>query len=183
MATKTKLVTYDDYRNLPNDGKRYEIIGGELFMTPAPGTVYQRISHKILVQINNYVEKHNLGEFFDAPIDVVLSMTDLVQPDLVYISKEREQIVTKKNIVEAPDLVVEILSENTKTVDRNRKKDLYEKYNVKEYWIVDPAEMQVDQFVLQNEQFVLRSKLEKSDTLTSNVIEDLSMNLDKIFVS
>lgn len=183
MATKTRLVTYDDYRDLPNDGKRYEIIGGELFMAPAPSTEHQRILRKLMVNLSNYVETHNLGEIFFAPIDVVLSMTDLVQPDLVFISKEREQIITKKNIVAAPDLVIEILSENTKDTDRNHKKELYEKYKVKEYWIVDPVEMQVDQFVLQDEQFVLRSKLEKSDTLTSNIIEDLSMNLDKIFVS
>lgn len=183
MATKTKLVTYDDYRDLPNDGKRYEIIGGELFMTPAPGTEHQRILGKLYNSVSTLIENKNIGEIFMAPVDVILSMTDVVQPDLVFISKEREQIVTKKNIVEAPDLVVEILSENTKTVDRNRKKDLYEKYKVKEYWIVDPAEMQVDQFVLQDGQFILQSTLEKYDTLTSTIIEDLSMNLDKIFVS
>lgn len=183
MATKTKLVTYDDYRDFPNDGKRYEIIGGELYTTPAPSTEHQRILGKLYNSISTHIENKNIGEIFMAPVDVILSMTNVVQPDLVFISKEREQIVTKKNIVEAPDLGVEILSINTKTVDRNRKKELYEKYKVKEYWIVDPAEMQVDQFILQDEQFVLRSTLEKSDTLTSNIIEDLSMNLDKIFVS
>lgn len=72
-------------------------------------------------------------------------MTDVVQPDLVFVSKKREKIITRKNIVEAPDLVVEIISEHTEAIDRNRKKTLYERYQVQEYWIVDPTEKQIEQ--------------------------------------
>ncbi len=181
MATQTKLVTYDDYRKLPNDGKRYEIIEGELFMTPAPSTRHQRILGKLYKLISNYVEEKDLGEVLMAPVDVVLSMMDVVQPDLIYVSKDRENITTKKNIVAAPDLVIEILSENTAPIDQNRKKTLYEKYGVKEYWIVDPDENYITQYSLQEDAFALHAELDESEKLTSKVIEGYVLPLADVF--
>jgi len=96
MVTQNKLVTYDDYQNLPDDGKRYEIIGGKLYIAPSPNTLHQRISRKLEYELEDYIRKHNSGEIFTAPMDVVLSMTDVVQPDLMYISKERSRIITDK---------------------------------------------------------------------------------------
>jgi Uma2 family endonuclease len=108
-------------------------------------------------------------------------MTDVVQPDLMFISNERSHIVTEKNIVDAPDLVVEIISEGTKVRDQTTKKALYEKYGVKEYWIVYPDEKKVEQFILQNEQLVLNETFEKSEKLTSKVIDGFSVPLKEIF--
>ena len=181
MDTKTKLVTYDDYQNLPDDGNRYEIMGGELFMTPAPSTNHQRISRKLLIALNNYVEREGIGEVFDAPIDVVLSMTDVVQPDLLFVSKEREHIITKKNIVAAPDLVAEIISEHTETIDRTRKKDLYAQYGVKEYWLVYPEEKQIERYTLAGEAFELTGTIAGQDSLTSEIMDGFSIQLDEIF--
>lgn len=183
MDTKTKLVTYDDYRKLPDDGNRYEIIGGELLMTPAPSTSHQRISRKLLIGLSNYIEQENIGEVLYAPVDVVLSMTDVVQPDLVFISKEREHIITKKNIVAAPDLIVEIVSEHTETIDRIRKKELYEQYGVKEYWIVYPEEKQIELYTLKNKSFELTGTFAEPDKLTSKVIDGFSIQLTEIFNS
>jgi|AntRauTorckE6833_2_1112554.scaffolds.fasta_scaffold85826_1 Uma2 family endonuclease len=183
MAAKTTLVTYDDYQNLPDDGKRYEIIGGELFMTPAPSTLHQRILRKLLVKLDIYIEEHGLGEVFSAPTDVILSMTDVVEPDLLFISKKQLKIITKKNIVETPNLVMEILSKNTAAVDRNQKKALYERYGVKEYWIVNPEEKQIEQYVLQDESFALNAQLGASEKLTSKVIEGFSLYLPDVFAS
>ena len=183
MATQIKLVTYDDYRNLPDDGKRYEIIEGELFMTPSPKTIHQRISHKLEYKLESYIQKHRSGEIFHAPMDVVLSMTDVVQPDILFISKERSHVITENNIVEAPDWVAEITSESTKVRDQTTKKALYEKYGVKEYWIVYPDDEKVEQFVLQDEKLELQKTVEKSGTLKSEVISGFSLPLKEAFAS
>lgn len=181
MDTKTTLVTYDDYRNLPDDGNRYEIIGGELLMTPAPNTKHQRISHKLEYELEDYIQEHRSGEIFDAPMDVVLSMTDVVQPDLMYISNERSQIITERNIVDIPDLIVEIISETTKVTDQTRKKTLYEKHGLKEYWLVYPDDEKVEQFILQDKKLALNKTFEKSDMLSSKTIEGFTIELNAIF--
>src|SRR5699024_3456521 len=181
MATKTTLVTYDDYRNLPDDGKRYEIIEGRLLMTPAPHTIHQRILGKLYKSISNYTEEQNIGEIFIAPVDVILSMTNVVQPDLMFIAKERSHIITEKNVVAAPDLVAEITSESTKVRDQTTKKALYEKYGVKEYWIIYPDDEKVEQFILQDEKLVLQKTVGKSDLLKPKVISGLSIALEEVF--
>jgi Uma2 family endonuclease len=181
MATQTKLITYDDYRTLPDDGKRYEIIGGELFMTAAPIINHQLISQNIESRLDRYLQEHNIGKYFHAQVDVVLSMTDVVQPDIFYISNERSHIISEKNIIAAPDLAVEIISEGTKIIDQTTKKDLYEKYGVKEYWIVYPAEEKIDQFLLQDEKLELNETFEKTETLSTKVIPGFSVSLEKIF--
>lgn len=183
MAIKTlsRLTTYDDYRQLPDDGKLYQIIGGELYMAPAPTTIHQRISRKLLRFLDNHITQNNLGEVLYAPVDVVLSMTDVVQPDLIYVAKERLNIITKKNIVDAPDLVVEILSEHTETIDRQKKMALYEKHGVKEYWIVDPAEKTIEQFVLEEKTLQSNTKVKGNQKLTSIVVHDFSFPVSGVF--
>ncbi len=181
MATQTKLITYDDYRTLSDDGKRYEIIGGKLFMSASAITKHERISRRLFFRLGNFIEKHDAGEIFDAPFDVVLSMTDVVQPDLMYICKERSNTISEKNIVAAPDFVVEIISESTKIRDQTTKKALYEKYGVKEYWIVYPAEEKIEQFLLEDEKLELNETFEKSDMLTTKVIAGLHFFGKNIF--
>lgn len=178
---QTTLVTYDDYRQLPDDGKIYQIIRGELFMTPAPSTIHQRIAMKLEFRLFEFVSKNNAGEVLHAPVDVVLSMTDVVQPDIVFIAKDRRNIITRNNIVEAPDLVVEILSDQTETIDRKKKMELYEYYGVKEYWIVDPGTEQIEQYVLENGQFEFHSKAKGKQKLVARVIDGLSIQPKKIF--
>ncbi|HET6528610.1 MAG TPA: Uma2 family endonuclease [Balneolaceae bacterium] len=182
MATISKLVTYDDYRTLPDDGKRYEIIGGELYMTPAPTTYHQRILGNLYMQMRHFTDKSNLGEVLMAPVDIVLSMTDVIQPDLIYIAKSRAHIITRKNIVAAPDLVVEIISESTEAIDQNQKKQLYERYGVKEYWLVYPEKKQVEQFILRDQAFTLQNTYQVPDSLKSNILSGFSVELKNIFV-
>ena len=183
MATITisRLTTYDDYRQLPDDGKQYQIIGGDLYITPAPSPYHQEISLNLATILSNYVKQHKLGMVYTAPIDVVLSMTDVVQPDLVYIAKNRLNIITKKNIVDAPDLVVEILSEHTETIDRQKKLALYEKHGVKEYWIADPAEKVIEQFVLKKEKLQLHTKARNDEKLSAILMNDFSFPVNQIF--
>lgn len=133
----TKL-TYADYELLPDDGLRHEIIDGEHYVTASPVTRHQRISRNLLYVFQSYLESHRIGEVFAAPFDVVLSFTDIVVPDLIYLSSARARLLTAKNLQGAPDLVVEILSHSTRRRDEQIKRDLYERVGVDEYWLLDP---------------------------------------------
>ncbi len=139
---------YEDYLHLPDDGKRYQIIGGELYVVPAPVPYHQKISRNIEFILFAFVKERDLGEVFNAPCDVILSEEDVVQPDILFISKEREHIIGEKNIQGAPDLIIEILSPRTMEIDRKLKVKLYERYGVKEYWLVEPERKEVEVLVL-----------------------------------
>ena len=140
MATKTVNTkwTYEDFLLFPDNGNRHELIDGEHFMTPSPSTRHQRISARLLTALENFLRQTSLGIVFAAPCDVVLSDVDVVEPDLLFISAARRSIITEKNIQGGPDLVVEILSESTRKTDEIIKRKLYEQYDTKEYWILDP---------------------------------------------
>jgi len=143
----TTKLTYDDYVLFPNDGKRHEIINGRHYMNAAPSPRHQSVSRHIHFQLYQQIELNGLGEVICAPIDVQLSETDVVQPDLVVVLKEN-RIITTTKIKGVPELVVEILSNSTLDYDRQLKKQLYEQAGIPEYWIVDPDNQIVDQYKL-----------------------------------
>jgi len=120
MPVDTRL-TYDDYCLLPDDGKRYEIIDGELFVTPSPRRAHQKVVTQLTRILANFVDTMGSGEVYVAPFDVVFSLFDVVEPDVLYVSKERASVITEKNVQGAPDLVVEVLSETTAARDRSIK--------------------------------------------------------------
>ncbi len=130
-------LTYDDLLQFPDDGLRHEIIDGEHYVTGSPVTRHQRISRRFLVSIELYLREHPVGEIFDAPLDLLLSHHDIVEPDLIYVSAQRIDVITEKNLQGTPDLVIEILSPSTQSRDRGIKRDLYERAGVREYWVVD----------------------------------------------
>ena len=132
-------LTWEDYLLFPDDGCRHELIDGEHHVTPSPLTKHQRIVLNLSLILGPFVRKKKLGEVFVSPVDVVFSHLDVVVPDLVYVSNERSKVVTDKNLQGAPDLVVEILSESTRKTDEITKRKLYERFGVKEYWILDPV--------------------------------------------
>jgi Uma2 family endonuclease len=131
-------LTYTDLELLPDDGLRHEIIDGEHYVTASPVTQHQRISRRLVVAFQSYLDAQPMGEVFYAPFDVVMSFHDVVVPDLIYISQSRAQLVTAKNLQGAPDLVIEILSPSTRSRDERLKRELYERAGVEEYWIIDP---------------------------------------------
>jgi Uma2 family endonuclease len=135
-------LTYEDLVNLPEDGKRYEILDGDLVVTASPITRHQRVSRNLLVALDRHVREQELGEVFYAPIDVLLDRHTIVVPDLVFVSTARAPIVQHHGIVGAPDLLVEILSPSTAERDRDTKAKLYARFGVDHYWIVD-AESEV----------------------------------------
>lgn len=172
--------TYDDYLKIPDD-ERYELIEGELLMTPSPVPYHQWISKNIEFELEKFVREKNLGKVFDAPCDVYLDEENVIQPDILFISKERLNIITDKNIRGAPDLVIEILSEATAYRDLVKKKRLYAKQGVKEYWIVDPGEKTVEIYSLKEGVFVITQSYTEKDVLKSPMLLGLEINLTKVF--
>src|SRR5437762_13594884 len=138
MADRTILLTYRDYCELPDDGRRYEIHDGELSVTPAPNPRHQRLVGAIYRILYAHVRSRGLGEVLLSPIDVILSDIAIVQPDVVYLERSRAGAVSSRGIEGAPTLAVEILSAWTASIDRQRKRQLYARYGVPFYWIVDP---------------------------------------------
>ena len=137
--------TWEDVLRMPDDGNRYEFIGGRLYMTPAPVTRHQRVVMRLCSALSRILVDSGRGESFCAPLLVEFPGTgDRVQPDLLFISNERRAIIGEKQVTGAPDLVVEILSPSTAHRDRGVKLDLYARHGVRQYWIVDPDEDSVD---------------------------------------
>ncbi len=175
-----KIYTYEDYLKTPDD-ERYELIEGDLMMTPAPSIKHQRVSRKLAFVLENFVMSHELGELFYAPCDVFLDDKNVVQPDILFISKERLNIIGEKNIQGAPDLAIEITSQSTAYRDLALKKKLYAKYGVKEYWIVDPMQDTVEVYLLKNSAYTLERAYEKSGVLELDCLKPLKIDLSKIF--
>jgi len=137
-------LTYDDFVHFPDDGKRHELIDGEHYVTPSPNLGHQRILGKLHLAIGKYLEGNPIGEVFFAPLDVVMSNFDVVEPDLLYVSRERaSQVLVPEHVRGVPDLVVEIASKGTRKRDETIKRALYERMGVSEYWIVDPKSQAV----------------------------------------
>src|SRR5438105_83946 len=178
--TSSVKFTYHDYLQLPED-RRYEIIDGELFLTPAPGTRHQRISARLQYLLTRRVRETGEGEIFNAPCDLLLSETDVVQPDLLFVARGRNRIVEEKYVSAAPDLVIEILSESTAKRDCGIKAKLYERTGVKEFWIVDPREKTVEIFRRDEHRFVPHARFGASETLRTPTFPGFEMLLAEIF--
>ena len=138
MTPVKVVLTYEDYVALPDDGMRYEIHDGELSVTPTPTFRHQQVLAALLGILRAHVLANDLGEVVPAPITVVLADTSIVEPDIIYIAKERMSLVAPRGTVDGgPTLAVEILSPSTARNDRGKKKLLFERYGVPFYWIVD----------------------------------------------
>jgi len=178
-VTEKKKYTYEDYLKTPDD-ERYELIEGELLMTPSPIPKHQRISRELEFEIMKFVKANDLGEIFYAPCDVYLDNENVVQPDILFISKERLNIIGEKNIQGAPDLVIEIISESTAYRDLVQKKKLYGKFGVKEYWIAIPGEELVEVYILKDNTYTLHKTYGKGDTVESPYLKKFKIELKGI---
>ena len=137
--------TWEDVLRMPDDGNRYEFMGGRLYVTPAPVTRHQRVLRGLWSALIRIFMDSGRGEVLSAPLLVEFPGTrDRVQPDLLFVSRERRAIIGEKQVTGAPDLVVEILSPSTAHRDRGIKLDLYARHGVRQYWIADPVEDVVD---------------------------------------
>lgn len=182
MTVQVKF-TYEDYLLFPDDGRRHELIDGEHYMTPSPSTKHQQISMNLARALSNYLVTCRIGMVYPAPYDVVLSDTDVVQPDLVVVLAAHLSIITDRNVRGVPDLLIEILSEGTRKTDEIIKRKLYERHGVQEYWIVDPEleTMKVYRMTLQGYRRVAELSRETSDILSTPLLPDLSIPLTDLF--
>jgi Uma2 family endonuclease len=154
---RDRLLTYADYAVLPDDGQRYQLLEGELVMTPSPSRWHQEVSRELEFRLLAHVREHDLGEVFDAPLDVTLDDRNVVQPDILFVSKARAGILQGSRIIGAPDLCVEILSPGTERLDRVRKLELYARFDVTHYWIVDVVARTIEEYVLAGGVYRVRS--------------------------
>ena len=141
-AEPKRKLDYSDILSTPNDGKRYELVQGELFVNPAPSMIHQRISRRLLRQLEDYFHRRSMGEVFYAPLDVILTPHDVFEPDLFVVADQSH--VSKRGIEKPPLLVVEILSPSTRKVDLGVKYRRYAELEILHYWIVDPDRQRVE---------------------------------------
>ena len=179
MVSKAKY-TYEDYLNTP-EGERYELLDGELVLVASPNEEHQFASVKLVSLMYPYATTQDLGWVFHAPFDIVFSDTEVVQPDLMFISKEREHIRSAANVQGAPDMVVEILSPSTSRRDWKYKRELYAKYGVKEYWIVDPTNRIVTVMMLKDGVLEIAGAYVEGDTLVSAALVGFRVGVSEIF--
>jgi Uma2 family endonuclease len=134
----TRRLTYRDFVHFPDDGRRHELIDGKHYVTPSPAIRHERLYMRLMKALMDYVEVHPIGELFGSRTDCVMSLFDVVVPDLLLITNDQARIITKKHLRGAPALVVEINSPSTRGRDRRSKRDLYARAGVREYWMIDP---------------------------------------------
>ena len=157
-----RVWTYEDYQALPDDGRRYEIIDGVLYMSPSPRTIHQLVSRRLQFFFYQF-ELEGRGFIYDAPVDLLMPGCTPVQPDLIFLQREQEALVTEKCIQGIPHLVVEILSSN-RSYDRVKKLNKYAKNGIPFYIIVDPEDPAFEVYRLDGQTYRLEHSLTLGDT-------------------
>jgi len=141
--------TYEDYLKLADDGNRYEVIEGVLYVAPAPNPRHQRRLLRLVTQVDSVVRERHLGEIFISPIDVLMPGGTPVQPDVLFIANDNPAEIDEDHYIRGvPDLVIEVASPSTAGYDRREKQDLYARAGVREYWLVHPADVTIEVLVL-----------------------------------
>ena len=173
------LKTYDDLLAMPDDGNRYELIFGEIVMSPAPATKHQHVLGQLYLRFSNHLKRCGLGVVFLPPYDVRFSIHSVVQPDLLVVRRERAAIVTKRNVYGSPDLVVEILSPSNRMQDLTTKAVLYADFGVPEYWIVDPETDRITINVLRDGQYAALQG--RGGLVRSEILPGLKVRVADVF--
>jgi Uma2 family endonuclease len=184
MATNVnRKLSYEEFQELPRDGsKRFELIEGEVFMTPSPNTGHQRAVGRLFRVLSDYVDENGLGEVFIAPYDIVFSKWTALEPDLLFVGKEQRSIITDANVQGVPDLVIEMLSPSNKEYDRDTKLRAYEKAGVPEIWYFDPEDRTAEILNLGSDgRYVVTAKLSGNAGIISDVLAGLRLTLSEVF--
>ena len=184
MSTQIEpLLTIADLDAMPDDGNLYELIEGELLVSRAHGLTHQSVSGNLFVSIKNYLSENPIGQVWTTP-GVIFSESSGVIPDIVFVSSERrEEIVSGERITGPPDLIIEIVSPGAENERRDRvaKRQIYGKYGVKEYWVVNPEKRAIEVFLLAGQTLKLQNSLGEQDELTSSVMPGFSCKVAGIF--
>jgi Uma2 family endonuclease len=183
VAQSTTKLTYEDFVLFPDDGKRHEIIDGEHYVTPSPNVRHQTIVVNLITALQAFVRERRIGRVFVAPLDVLLSLHDIVEPDVLFVSTERAGVLTSANVRGAPDFAIEVLSPSTRRRDERLKRDLYERAGITEYWLVDPEAETVKVFRREEAGYgrALLLSLREGDVLTTPLLPGLELPLIAVF--
>ena len=196
-AVAIQRLTYREFREMEfddNDTFQYELLDGEIMKKqwsgiPAPTPWHQRLSGNLYTELRQHVTEKKLGEVFYAPIDVFLNEYNAPQPDLVFVSEAKKNLVTNDGIMGTPDLVVEIISPSSVKRDRLQKRGIYERFAVPEYWIADPQNQEIEVYTLlaagRYELFCMATVQDlargEGFMLTSSVLPDLKIDIRALF--
>lgn len=178
ISQNSLKLNYEHYVLIPDDGKRHEIIEGEHFVNPAPNLYHQTLSRRIQFQLYTQIELTGQGTVFDAPVDVQLNEYNIVQPDLVVVLSENSSILTKPKIDGMPDLMIEILSPSNTKHDRETKMQLYLKSKISEYWIVDPEQKVIEQYIYEDNQYHLQ---EPCEDIVLTILKGVSVDVRQLW--
>jgi Uma2 family endonuclease len=180
-----KKVTWQEFRLMEledGDTYLYELVDGFIMRRASPNLPHQRVIRRLTRHLENYLANHPLGEIFPAPTDVMLDMYNMLIPDLSFVSKERSFIVENDEFIAgAPDIVVEIISPGSAKRDRAVKKPLYERFGIREYWLVDLPNRSVELYLLRENNYSLESFLEEDGKITSIQLPDFELDLKDLF--
>jgi Uma2 family endonuclease len=179
LQASERPLTVRDYDSFPDDGNRYEIIGGELSVSRSPTLDHQRIVGHIYAAHERYFEETGTGEAFSAPLDVELSNFDVVEPDEVVVLDANVSVKREKRIVGAPDIVVEVISSSSAMRDRVRKGALYAMNRVREYWLVDSEKRTFDVLALRPPDYVPVEQ--PAGSIRSRVLDGFELDLERLF--
>lgn len=182
MQSERVVLTYQDYLETPDDGNRYEIHEGELSVNPAPGRRHQGVSANFFMALRAHVTQCGLGELYYAPLAVILDDTTIVEPDLVFVETARLGILTDRGVEGPPTLVVEIISPYSRRIDRVRKLQLYARYEVPYYWIVDPAQRTIEGCRLVGGRYEQVGRAAGVESIALPRFPDLRLNLRSLWV-
>lgn len=184
-AIAEKRMNWQAFKNLEieaGDLFIYELINGILRKRSAPSLRHQNVVSALLSLMRLFADEHQLGKVFTAPIDVFFDDDNGFQPDICFVSNERAFLLDNDEFINgAPDLVVEVLSPGTWKNDRMAKKDVYERFAVREYWIVDPYYKSVEVYIIENNAYRLFSGFEQEGKVVSTVLEGFEVELERIF--
>jgi Uma2 family endonuclease len=174
-------VTYADLEQWPEDGRRYEIYDGEVFVVPAPLPVHQVVALNVADLLKDYQQRHG-GLVLTSPIDIVFSQHDVLEPDVVFFESRRRHLIDLEAVIRVPpDLVVEVLSPSTRATDRGKKMQMFARYGVREYWLVDPDARTVEVHWLNGDRYALAQSAADADWVRSTILPDLTFQAEAIF--
>lgn len=174
-------ITVHDYMGMPEGPPYYQLIDGELYMSPSPNWRHQEIAGKIYTRISNFLEKHDLGRVFIAPLDVCLTEINVYQPDVLFFTHKRKGILGERCIEGAPDFVVEVLSDSTAHLDKGHKRKIYARTGVRELWFVDPETNEIAVYDLKKSVDAATATYGGNDKFSSALFPGLKFSCAEIF--
>jgi Uma2 family endonuclease len=181
VNTNFPPLTVENYKLLPETGPRYQLIQGDLYMAPAPNRFHQEISRNLQYELHSYLKRTPIGKLFNAPFDHYLDEVNVFQPDLIVVLNERLGILSEEGAEGAPELVFEILSPKTRSLDLMNKKQEYARAGVKELWIIDPEPRSITIHEFASDGVEKTRQLHEADTLSTDLLPGFDLAVATIF--